>query len=113
MQLLVRADKALDQGDVARARDLARQALRTPSTPYGALGADETNETDRARRILALSFVRDEAAPIDDLLSAERTLSERVVDPKHLFEPTEQADLAEAQARIVPLQEKAFTTHWR
>lgn len=108
--LLVRAEAALQEGDLETARELASTVQDAEVWSGYPVGRPELRR-DRASRILALSYVRDVEATGEEIVSATETLRVRAYEHLDgLPEPSRQAEHAEAQSRLTHQQDEAFAT---
>ncbi len=105
---VAKAQSALDEGDVDRAGDLARDVLEhTGGTDVES--ARRTSLLERATRIDALSRVRDRSASAAERSDAESVLAS-LVSRHQPADPTLVADHAEAMSRLPDRKDEAFAT---
>lgn len=93
------AEAALDEGDVLRARELAREATRDHAFDIGPATPGSDPVVEHAERVAALSFVRDPDAT-DDERARSGAVLDRQRKTRALPDPALDADAAEALSRV-------------
>lgn len=109
VSILMEAQAALDENDLETARELAQEVL-TDSELADERGPKLEWALDRARRIVALSYVRDFDVTAPQIVEAQEMLRGRLHDPRRTRDPSMEADYAEAEGRIAHLQDSAYDT---
>lgn len=106
---LVRAQEALDESDLDTARELAGEILED-AIETDLRGPQLDWSVERAKRVVALSYVRDYDVTASQLVEAHDILRARLYDPKRMSSPSMEAEYAEAEARIANRQHSAHAT---